>query len=147
MISGNALWIVGAMLTQGVIAFVLLAIVAVIRMQLVSAKQVRMREMAVSRDVWPEHEKRVSNAFDNQFQLPVLFFVACGISLTLGAMWIEAVLAWAFVLARVVHAAIHAGRNHVPTRFFVFLAGFAVLAVFWLELIARLAFMGIWNNI
>lgn len=147
MISGNALWIVGAMLAQGVITLVLLGVLAIIRTRLVSAGEVRMREMALSRAVWPDHEKRVSNAYDNQFQLPVLFYVACGISLALDPLWIEAVLAWSFVLARAAHALIHATRNHVPTRFIVFLAGFAVLSVYWLELIARLAFIGIWNRL
>jgi len=89
----------------------------------------------------------VSNAFDNQFQLPVLFYVACGLSMGFGTIWIETVLAWAFVLTRIAHAFVHATRNHVPTRFFFFTAGFAVMGIFWLELLARLFFIAVWNRV
>ena len=147
MISGLSLWIAGAMLAQGAIALVLLFIMGAIRLPMVSKGDMRMREIALSRDPWPEHEKRVSNAFDNQFQLPVLFYVACGLSMGFGTIWIETVLAWAFVLTRIAHAFVHATRNHVPTRFFFFTAGFAVMGIFWLELLARLFFIAVWNRV
>jgi hypothetical protein len=48
------------------------------------------------------------------------------------------VLAWFFVASRCVHAFIHVTSNHVPRRFFAYAAGVFIMAIFWLELIARL---------
>lgn len=145
--SGHSLAIVGAMLAQGAIALVLLLVLGLIRVPMVMSGKVRMGDIALSREPWPEHEKRVSNAFDNQFQLPVLFYVACGLSLAFGSIWIEVVLAWLFVLTRVVHAGVFAWRNHVPARFFAYTLGYGVLGFFWLELIARLFFIWVWNRV
>src|SRR6478609_2446836 len=122
--AGTSLAIAGAMLAQGAIALVLLLVMGMIRVPMVMSGRMRMGDIALSRDPWPMHEKRVSNAFDNQFQLPVLFYVACGLSLAFGSIWIEAVLAWLFVASRIVHAAVFAWRNHVPSRFASYAVGF-----------------------
>ena len=142
-----SLWVAGAMLAQGAVALVLLLVMGAIRVPMVSSGKMKMRDMALSREPWPEHEKRVSHAFDNQFQLPVLFYVACGLSLFFGSIWIEAVLAWLFVGSRIVHAVVFASRNHVPSRFAAYVVGLGVLSFFWLELIARLFFIWVWNRV
>ncbi len=41
-------------------------------------------------------------------------------------------LAWIFVALRAIHAVIHVSRNDVARRFFVYTAGFGVIAVMWL---------------
>ena len=145
--AGASLWIVGAVLAQGAIALVLLLVMGAIRVPMIASGRMRMGDMALSREPWPEHEKRVSNAFDNQFQLPVLFYVACGLSLYLGTIWIEAVLAVLFVVSRIVHAAVFAYGNNVPARFASYVTGLGLLSVFWLDLIVRLVFISIWNRV
>ena len=145
--SGVSLWIAGAMLAQGAIALVLLLVMGAIRVPMVASGRMRMDDMALSREPWPPHEKRVSNAFDNQFELPVLFYVACGLSLYFGAIWLEAVIAVLFVVSRIAHATVFAWRNHVPSRFAFYVMGLALLGIFWLELIVRLVFFGIWNRV
>ena len=127
--------IVLAMLAQGGIAMLLLMRLGAIRVPLVMRGKVDMEAIALSREPWPEGEKRVSNAFDNQFQLPVLFYVACGLALYLGAGWIAVVLVWLFVVTRVVHALIFITSNIVPWRSFAYSAGFVCLALLWLWLI------------
>ena len=144
--SAASLWIAGAMLAQGAIALVLLLVMGAIRVPMVSSGKMRMGDMALSREPWPEHEKRVSNAFDNQFQLPVLFYVACGLSLYFGAVWLEAVIAVLFVVSRIAHAAVFAWRNHVPSRFAFYTIGLALLGIFWLELIVRLVLIALGNR-
>lgn len=139
--------LIAALLAQGAIALVLLWVLGAIRIPLVLQKRVRVRDVALSREPWPEHEKRVSNAFDNQFQLPVLFYVAGGVSLAFGPIGFEAAVAWLFVATRVVHALVFATTNNVNRRFFAYTAGYVVLSVFWLELILRLCFLMIWNRI
>jgi hypothetical protein len=136
--SSVAALLVAAMLAQGAIALVLLCILGVIRVPLVASGKMPVKDVALSREAWPEHEKRVSNALDNQFQLPVLFYVACGLSLYFGAGWIEVILAWLFVASRIVHALIFATRNRVYRRFFSYTFGYLVLVLLWVDLAARL---------
>lgn len=135
-------WLVAAVLVQGLIAFVLLWVLGAIRVPMVASGRMPMRDIALSREPWPEQEKRVSNAFDNQFQLPVLFYVACGLALYFGPGWIEVVLAWLFVLARILHALVFATTNNVVQRFSAYTACFAVLVAFWIDLIVRLVLVG-----
>ena len=136
--NATAAWVVGAMLAQGGIALVLLFVLGAIRVPMVASGKMPVARVALSREPWREAEKKVSNAFDNQFQLPLLFYVACGLLLYFGAGWIEAGLAWLFVLSRIVHALIFATRNRVYRRFFAYTVGYAVLIILWLDLAARL---------
>ena len=129
--------LVAAILAQGAIAFVLLLVLGAIRVPMVASGKMPMAAIALSREPWPEREKRVSNAFDNQFQLPVLFFVACGLALYLGPIWIEVVLAWLFVLTRVAHAVVFATANNVVQRFSAYTIGLGLLMLLWLDLVAR----------
>jgi hypothetical protein len=136
--SAVAAWVVAALLAQGLIALVLLWVLGAIRVPLVQSGKIHIRDVALSREPWPVHEKQVSNAFDNQFQLPMLFYVAGGVALYFGPLWFEAVLAWLFVLTRIAHAVIFATRNRVVPRFFAYTFGYFILCVFWIELIVRL---------
>src|SRR4051812_37684315 len=135
---GTAFWIVASMLVHGGIALVLLAIMGRIRVPMVASGKMRIEAIALSREPWPAHEKRVSNAFDNQFQLPVLFYVACGLALYFGGTVFEAVLAVLFVLSRIVHAAVFAYNNDVGRRFVAYTIGATLLGIFWLDLAIRL---------
>lgn len=110
---------------------------------LVAAGKVRSGDIALSRDPWPTREKQISNAFDNQFQLPVLFYLACGFSILMQVGFADVILAWAFVASRYAHALIFVTTNDVPKRFFAFSIGFFVLLAFWLLLLFRLAAVGI----
>jgi hypothetical protein len=139
--SPNAAWLVAAMLAQGAIALLLLFVLGTIRVPMVARGQMPVGRVALSREPWPENEKKVSNAFDNQFQLPVLFYVACGLGLYFTPSILEVLLAWLFVLSRIVHAFIFATRNRVYRRFFAYSFGYAILCLFWLELIVRLIFI------
>ncbi len=131
-------WLIAAVLVQGLIAAVLLLALGAIRLPLVHAGRIKVDDVALSRDPWPIQEKRVSNAFDNQFQLPVLFYVACGLALYFGPGALEAILAWLFVLTRIAHAAVFATTNNVGQRFAAYSLGFAVLGILWIDLAVRL---------
>jgi len=98
---------------------------------------VRMKDIAVDRGGWPEREHKVSNAVDNQFQLPVLFYLAGGLALWFGPTLLELVVAFAFVATRYVHATIHITSNDVARRFAAYTAGLVVLCLFWADLLVR----------
>jgi len=133
----NAPWLIIAMLLQGALALGLLAYLGSIRIPMVMRGEVRIRDIALDRGGWPERERKVSNAFDNQFQLPVLFYVACLLALSFGPTLPELLLAFAFVATRCVHAFIHVTSNDVGRRFTAYAAGFAVLCLFLAELLVR----------
>ena len=101
--------------------------------------EIAMRDIAVKRDAYPLRAQLLSNNFDNQFQLPVLFYVAVLLALwSGGAGWIEAALAGIFVVLRYVHAGIHVTTNRVVRRFGVYFAGLVVLVLLWLWLVIRI---------
>jgi hypothetical protein len=136
--TGNALWLMFAMLAQGALALALLWYLGFIRVPLVLGGKVRMKDIALSREPWPEREKQVSNAFDNQFQLPVLFYVAGFVAIGLGAILLEVGLAGLFVVSRYVHAFIHITSNNVMRRFQAYTGGLVLLCVLWADLLVRL---------
>lgn len=109
------------------------------RVPRVARGEIKAKDVAVSRDAWPMQARLLSNSFDNQFQLPVLFYAGVLLSLSAGAAgWAEVVLAFAFVALRYWHAGIHVTTNNVVQRFAVYAAGFAVLVLYWLVVVVRL---------
>lgn len=75
-------------------------------------------------------EARASDHFMNLFELPVLFYALCfALYVTEQVDAIYLGLAWAFVILRVLHTAIHLSYNRVMHRFMVYFAGGLVLLV------------------
>ena len=142
--TGNGLLILLALWVEGAVSLGLLWLMGSRRIPLVMNGKIAIGAIALSREPWPDKAKQASNAFDNQFQLPVLLFVASFAALYLGPTLFEVLLAWLFVLSRIVHATIHVTTNHVIRRFWVYVFGYGVLIAFWLDLLARLlvAFFG-----
>lgn len=140
--TATAAWLIAAVLVEGAVALVLVFMLGAIRVPMVTSGKMPVAKVALSREPWPEHEKRVANALDNQFQLPVLFYVAVGLSLYMGAGWVEVGLAWLFVVSRIVHAVIFVTRNRVYRRFFAYTFGYGMLCLFWLDLAIRLVVAG-----
>lgn len=130
-----------AMSAQAFLAFVLVFWLGSERVPRIMSGEVRMADIAVERTAYPLRARLLSNSFDNQFQLPVLFFVGALLTLYLGAVgWVETILAWAFVALRYLHAAIHVTTNRVVRRFLAYTVGLAVLALFWLWLVIKILF-------
>ena len=133
-----AFWLIAAILAQGALALGLLWYLGTIRIPMVMKGEVRIDDIALERKGWPKREWQASNAFDNQFQLPVLFYVGAGLALYFGPTLLEIVLAWLFVVSRYAHAFVHVTDNHVIRRFAAYLIGLLLLCVFWLDLAVRL---------
>lgn len=95
--------------------------------------KLKIRDIALTKETWPERAKQLGNAFQNQFEFPILFYILVGFALiTRKADLVFVVLSWLFVLSRFVHAYIHVTSNRVPRRFIAFVFGFLVLAVMWI---------------
>ena len=123
---------------QVALTFALLVWMASVRTGSVSRGETRIRDIALGQPGWPEQPTKVSNCFNSQLQLPLLFYVLVVFALmTKLADLLFVVMAWLFVLLRLAHAYIHTTSNHVPTRFKVFAAGMLVLLVMWIIFAVR----------
>ena len=77
-------------------------------------------------------DTRAADNFRNLFELPVLFYLALVVAaITAQVTMLVLVLAWLFVVLRVLHSAIHCGYNKVMHRFKAYLLGGVVLWVLW----------------
>ena len=102
-------------------------------------QQVRWQDIALGEPRWPPAAIQIGNAFRNQFELPVLFYVlTILVIITRQADFIFVVLAWIFVLTRVAHAYVHVTSNHVPTRGMIYGLGAALLLIMWGMFMLRL---------
>ena len=120
------------------LAFGVLVLLGSVRVPLVTSRKVRFKDIALNDEGWPARARQLSNAFDNQLQLPVFFYVAATLTLiTGGAGWLEVMIGAVFVILRFIHAAIHVSDNNIPRRFFAYSAGFFVLVLYWLVLAVR----------
>jgi len=94
--------------------------------------ETRLQDVALGQPAWPQRQTQISRAFQNQLELPVLFYVLVGLAIvTQKADLLFVCLSWAFVLSRLAHAYVHVTDNHVPRRFQTYLAGLAALMALW----------------
>jgi hypothetical protein len=121
------------------LTFALLVWMGSVRLAAVRGGEVRVKDIALGQPNWPPRVQQISNCFDNQFQLPMLFYVLTVLALFLRkADLLFVVMACIFVLLRIVHAAIQVTSNHVGHRFQAFAAGMIVLLLMWVVFAVRI---------
>jgi hypothetical protein len=100
---------------------------------------VRIPDIALGQRAWPERVQATSNAYANQLELPVLFFVLVPLAIiTRKADVIFVVLSWVFVVTRLIHAGIFITTNDVRQRFIAFVVGVVVLLIMWIIFALRI---------
>ena len=110
-----------------------------LRVDAVRSGKVHPRDIALREPNWPTRALQVGNAYHNELELPLLFYVLTILSIiTRHADLLFVLLAWVFVVLRLVRAYIPVTDNNVPRRGMVFLAGTIVLAVMWAIFIVRI---------
>ena len=88
---------------------------------------------AIDNRAWPLPVVLTSNALENQFQFPILFYVLCFILLELNAVnGFSLALAWGYALIRCAHAFVHISSNNIPTRMTTFGLSMIVLLVLFI---------------
>ena len=95
-------------------------------------------DIALGQDVWTPSAKKAARNYANQFEMPLLFHAACAMALatkTVDATFVA--LAWAFIAARIVHTAIHLGRNSVMPRAVAFVISAGLTLAMWMTLVVR----------
>jgi hypothetical protein len=118
---------------QVALTFVLLFRLGVLRLGLWRDGTIAARDYALGQAAWPPTVIQTANAFHNQFELPVLFYLVAVLAFMAGRMsGVLVVLAWLFVVARLLHALVYVTTNNVPRRFSAYTASFVVLVAMWL---------------
>ena len=131
--------ILAPLFVQVLLTIVLAVVMATRRLSAVKAGAVRRGDVSMGEKAWPAEAQMASNAFSNQFELPILFYVAVVIAiLTRKADLLFVLLSWVFVATRIVHAAAYVMGNNVPRRFAAYLVGAIVLIVMWATLALRI---------
>jgi hypothetical protein len=117
---------------QVVLTFALLMATAILRRGALR-DGVLPDEVSLGQPKWPPRATQVANAFRNQFELPVLFYVLCILAIiTRQADNLFVVLAWLFVTLRLLHAGIHVTYNRLSHRGLVFALGCVSLMAMWI---------------
>lgn len=84
----------------------------------------------------PEYSKVAERHYENQFEVPTLFFstgimhfaLGAANNLTLGLMWL-------FVVSRLAHTFIHLGSNNVRFRMVSFFIGWFTIVALWAQMV------------
>src|SRR5947209_4435928 len=124
---------------QVLLTFTLLGILAVPRQRMFRDREMHPQDLAVRGAREPMPVAQVAGSFQNQFEIPVLFYVLMILALyTRKADFLFVIMSWIFVLARIAQAVIHVGRNVVPMRGFAFGVSLLVLFMMWVIFIVRI---------
>lgn len=124
---------------QIALTFVLLVAMGRARARSARRGEVKIKDIALGQRAWPDRVTQISNAFHNQLELPVLFYVLVAfVIITRTADTVLLLMAWAFVALRLLHAWIHVTHNNVIRRFYVYIAGGVVLIAMWVVFAVRI---------
>jgi hypothetical protein len=135
----------GDLVFYPVLVMVLLTLLIYVRLIKVKIREMRagrvdMERRALHEEAWGDAVLQINNNIRNQFELPVLFYVVCGVLWALEGVGIVAlVAAWLFVSSRIVHAWIHLTSNRIKFRRQSFTVGWWVLMFMVLLAIWELA--------
>jgi hypothetical protein len=116
-----------------ILTFGLVFWAAALRVRDLRSGLAKPQEIALREPNWPAHTRQVAYAYCNQLELPVLFYVLTILAyFTHHAGTLFVILAWIFVLFRLLHAYVHVMSNVVSIRGPLFGVSAVVLAVMWL---------------
>jgi hypothetical protein len=116
------------------LVFVLLGMMARSRMAALG-QGLAKSDIALDPEAFPPRARQFANAYNNQFEMPVLFFVAVVLGIQLrqaGTLFV--CLEWLFVAARIAQAGVHVTTNDVGLRGPLFLLGALSVLCLWVLL-------------
>jgi hypothetical protein len=125
------------------LTFFIMFWMGLLRRQALASGTVREADIALRQPNWPPRATQVANNFQNQLELPMLFYVLVAfILVTSTNSLIFVLLAWIFVLSRLVHAYIHTGPNDVVPRSMAIGVGAIALVIMWIIFAVRILVTG-----
>lgn len=80
----------------------------------------------------------IGNHFNNQFQIPVVFWIVCSVALSLNTVsYVTVSFAFAFLISRLVHSYIFLTTNNVIKRAMAYGVGGLCVNALFIEIIVR----------
>jgi hypothetical protein len=115
-----------------ILTFVLMLRMGALRQGDFRSGAVKGQDVALREPNWSKRTTQVAYSFSNQFELPVLFYVLTILAWdTRHAGIVFVVLAWIFVIFRVLQAYVHVTSNVYRLRSTFFSIGAVVLMIMW----------------
>jgi hypothetical protein len=115
-----------------ILTFVLLFLMGALRGGDFRSGTVNPANVALREPGWPRRTMQAANSFSNQFELPVLFYVlTILVWVTRHAGYLFVILAWIFVICRVLQAYMHVTTNSYRWRSSFYAVGAVILFVMW----------------
>ena len=103
------------------------------------SRAVHPSKIALREPNWTTRTLQISYSFNNQFELPVLFYVLTILEIiTRHADLVFVVLAWIFVIMRLAQAYVHTTSNRVMWRGSFYVGGGLILIVMWIIFMVRI---------
>ncbi len=113
------------------------------RIATVMKGETKLQDIALNSNNWPPHVKKWGNNFDNQFDVPTVWYALSALIVATAKIDLAfIILSWLFVASRLAHSYIHTGSNFIRYRMYAFLAGFAILMFMWAWFAIRLFIIG-----
>lgn len=127
------------MLAHVLLIFIVYVVLAVRRRASITTGEAKVQQFK-QRHTEPDSSVNAANNIMNQFELPVLFHVACIVFfVTAGVTWLVLALAWIFALLRYAHAYVHLTTNKLKWRNMLFRTGLLALFLMWVVFALHLA--------
>jgi len=127
-----------------ILTFALMLRMGALRSAAYRSGAVKSADIALREPKWPKRTMQSAYSFSNQFELPVLFYVLTTLEwVTRHAGYAFVVLAWIFVICRVLQAYVHVTNNNVRLRGAFYSVGAVVLMVMWVIYIVEVLSGGI----
>jgi len=125
------------------LTFFIMFWMGLLRRQALNSGAVKPEDIALRQPNWPPRALQVANNFQNQLELPMLFYaVVAFILITSTNSFVFVLLAWVFVVSRIVHAYIHTGSNEVQPRSMALGVGAIALVAMWVIFAVRILAAG-----
>jgi len=122
-----------------ILTFGLLMWLGIMRRNDLKSGATHLSQVALREPHWTPRTLQIGYCFSNQFELPVLFYLLTVLEvITRHADLVFLVLAWVFVLTRLMHALVYTSSNVVPRRGAWYAFGAIALMLAWLIFIVRI---------
>ena len=131
--------ILAPLFVQVLLTFAVMIGMMTFRTKALQSGETRFQDIAMREQRWPHQAVLFANCFSNQFELPVLFYVLTILAMmTKHADLLFVLLAWVFVVFRILQAFIHVTSNNVQFRGGYYVVSALVLLIMWLIFIVKI---------
>lgn len=128
------------MFAMVLLTFVVAIHLFVLRIKAVKAGDMRLSQFRLNSGETPDAMLQASRNYTNLFEVPVLFYAAGTLTISLGLESpVLTLTAWIFVLARALHSWIHLHSNNVIHRMRAYLLGNVCILIIWGVLVSSYA--------